>query len=74
MSEFSINEFGGVYGGQTGDQTGGESGINGFYDYPWYCTLHYNGAADGSAKPSPSPTPAPSGGQPRYAVYTAESG
>ena len=74
LSEFSINEFGGVYGGQTGDQTGGESSINGFYDYPWYCTLHYTGAADGSAKPSPSPTPAPSGDQPRYAVYTAESG
>ena len=74
MSEFSINEFGDVYGGQTGDQTGGESRINGFYNYPWSCTLHYNGKADGSSKPSPSPSPTPVDGEPEYAIYTAETG
>ena len=77
LSEFSINEFGDVYGGQVGDQTGNESHITGFYNYPWNCTLHYNGAADGSVSvPSPSKSmPSPSvNGQPRYAVYTAETG
>ena len=80
LSEFCINEYGDVYGGQTGDQTGGEARINGFYNYPWYCTLHYNGSGDSSVKPTPAPTPtptpspAPSGDQPRYAAYTAESG
>ena len=46
LSEFCINEFGQVYGGQRGDQTGGESRIAGYYDFPWNCTLHYNGKAD----------------------------
>lgn len=46
LSEFCINEFGEVYGGQRGDQTGGESHITGYYNYPWSCTLHYNGKAD----------------------------
>lgn len=53
LSEFCINEFGGTYGGQRGDQTGGESRIAGFYNYPWDCTLHYNGKADGSTKTDP---------------------
>lgn len=48
LSEFSGNEFGGVYGGQVGDQTGWESHIQGYYNYPWSCTLHYNGKADDS--------------------------
>ena len=80
LSEFCINEFGDVYGGQRGDQTGGESRIAGFYNYPWNCTLHYNGAADGTAPapaptPEPEPTPTPSKkGQPKYAVFTAEQG
>ena len=59
LSEFSINEFGEVYGGQRGDQNGWESHITGFYNYPWYCTLHYNGAADGTSGGSPAPAPAP---------------
>ena len=46
LSEFCINEFGETYGGQRGDQTGGESRIVGYYDYPWDCTLHYNGKAN----------------------------
>jgi len=46
LSEFSGNEWGGVYGGQRGDQTGWESHVQDFYSYPWDCTLHYNGAAD----------------------------
>lgn len=54
LSEFCINEFGGTYGGQRGDQTGGESRIAGFYNYPWNCTLHYNGKADGSQKTDPN--------------------
>lgn len=54
LSEFSINEFGDVYGGSTGDQTGGESRINGYYNFPWDCTLHYNGKADGSSNNSGS--------------------
>lgn len=78
LSEFCINEFGGTYGGQRGDQTGGESRIAAFYNYPWYCTLHYNGKADsssdGSPEPAPAPTPTPVDGEPVYAIYTAEQG
>lgn len=48
LSEFSGNEFGGVYGGQRGDQTGWEGHVASWYDYPWDCTLHYNGKADGT--------------------------
>ena len=48
LSEFSGNEFGGITGGQRGDQTGWEGHVQGFYDYPWNCTLHYNHKADGS--------------------------
>lgn len=58
LSEFSINENGGVYGGQRGDQTGWESHIQGFYEYPWWCTLHYNGKAD-NTEPAPEPAPEP---------------
>lgn len=46
LSQFSINEHGGVYGGQVGDQTGREAWIREFYEYPWNTTLHYNGKAD----------------------------
>lgn len=46
LSEFAINENGGVYGGSTGDQTGRESYVHGYYDYPWDLTLHYNHKAD----------------------------
>lgn len=46
LSEFSINEFGTITGGRKGDQTGWESAINNYYDFPWNCTLHYNGKAD----------------------------
>ena len=46
LSEFSSNESGGAYGGATGDQTGREAWVHAYYDYPWDCTLHYNGKAD----------------------------
>jgi len=46
LSEFSGSENGDVYNNQTGDQTGYEAWIHDYYDDNWYCTLHYNGAAD----------------------------
>ena len=60
LSEFSINEYGGVYGGETGDQTGREAYIHSYYWYPWDVTLHYNGRAD-HIQPAPEPDD-----QPRY--------
>lgn len=48
IGEFCISENGTIYG-ETGDQTGWESYVHGYYDFPWDCTLHYNGAADGSS-------------------------
>lgn len=45
MSEFCINEHGGVYGGQVGDQTGREAAVNPYRD-EFYWVLHYNGKAD----------------------------
>lgn len=53
LSEFSINEFGGITGGQVGDQTGRESSVHGYYDFPWNGILHYNGKADEGGKPEP---------------------
>lgn len=53
LSEFSINEHGGVYGGERGDQTGWESHITHYYDYPWDGILHYNGKADTVSKSWP---------------------
>ena len=47
LAEFSISENGTIYG-ETGDQTGSESSVHGYYDFPWDCTLHYNGGADGT--------------------------
>lgn len=46
LSEFVINEHGGIVGGQVGDQTGNESHIRTYYNYPWDGILHYNGKAD----------------------------
>lgn len=45
LSEFVLNEFGGVVGGATGDQ-GNETVVRPYYDFPWRCILHYNGKAD----------------------------
>ena len=56
MSEFSINEHGGVYGGQVGDQTGREAAINPWRD-DFYWVIHYNGKADTETKPQPTPKP-----------------
>lgn len=76
LSEFCINEAGGVYGGKRGDQTGGESRLAGYYDYPWSGILHYNGKAD-TGTPSADTKPPVSGNagamsgkkaQPRYAA------
>lgn len=46
LTEFSLNEFGGIVGGRVGDQTGGESRARAYYDFPWDGILHYNGGAD----------------------------
>ena len=46
LSEFLVNEFGGITGGQRGDQTGGESVVRGYWDFPWDGTLAYNHKAD----------------------------
>ena len=46
LSEFCINENGGIVGGAVGDQTGKESLIRGYYNYPWDGILSYNGLAD----------------------------
>lgn len=58
MSEFSINEHGGVYGGQVGDQTGREAAINPWRD-DFYWVIHYNGKADTTVNDEPQPTPTP---------------
>ena len=46
LSEFSMSENGDVYNNQVGDQTKWESHITDYYNYPWWCTLHYNHMAD----------------------------
>ena len=56
MSQFSINENGGVYGGEVGDQTDYESYVTEYHDYPWDTNLHYNGGADNTdGAPEPEP-------------------
>ena len=52
LAEFSISENGTIYG-ETGDQTGSESSVHGYYDFPWDCTLHYNGNANGDTNDVP---------------------
>lgn len=54
MSEFCINENGDVYGGKRGDQTGREAAVNPYREFA-DGILHYNGKADGSAKPKTDP-------------------
>jgi GH25 family lysozyme M1 (1,4-beta-N-acetylmuramidase) len=54
LSEFCINESGGVYGGKPGDQTGKEAYIHAFYEYPWNTVLHYNGKADEKKQEKPA--------------------
>lgn len=56
MSQFSINENGGVYGGAVGDQTDYESYVTEYRDYPWDTNLHYNGGAN-YEDDIPAPTP-----------------
>lgn len=46
LSEFYINEYGGIIGGQEGDQTGRESRIVPYYGFPWDGILAYNHKAD----------------------------
>ena len=64
LSEFCINEKGGVYGGKRGDQTGYEAYVHEFYEYwdGWDCTLHYNHKAD-TVAPASSPTQTTAGGE-----------
>lgn len=52
LSEFAINEHGGIVGGQVGDQTGRESLLRPYYDYPWDGILAYNGKADAVREPT----------------------
>lgn len=49
VTEFSLNESGGIVGGRVGDQTGGEARARSLYNFPWDGILRYNGKADGSA-------------------------
>lgn len=49
VTEFSLNERGGIVGGRVGDQTGGEARARGLYDFPWDGILRYNGKADGES-------------------------
>lgn len=56
LSEFLINEWGGITGGREGDQTGGESMARGYYDFPWDGILHYNGKADDAQGADPEPS------------------
>lgn len=51
MSEFLVNELGGITGGKLGDQTGSESIVHSFrtYSFGWDGILHYNGNADTKA-------------------------
>lgn len=46
LSEFYINEYGGIIGGQEGDQNGRESRIVPYYGFPWDGILAYNHKAD----------------------------
>lgn len=46
LSEFNLNEFGGIVGGQVGDQTGRESLTRPYYNFPWDGILAYNHKAD----------------------------
>lgn len=48
LSEFLLNELGGITGGAVGDQTGGESVVRAFWtpSFGWDGILHYNGQAD----------------------------
>ncbi len=50
LSEFCIDEKGGVTGGAVGDQTGSESHVRRYYDYPWDGFLAYNGKADSACE------------------------
>lgn len=58
LAEFSASETGGI-DGEVGDQTGYESYVHGYYDFPWNCTLHYNGEADATYAPSSDPVNVP---------------
>lgn len=56
LSEFCWGDKG-AYGNTRGDQSGYEAYVHAYYDYPWTCTLHYNGKANTTAKASsPSQT------------------
>jgi len=54
LSEFCWGDKG-AYGNKRGDQSGFEAYVHEYYDYPWSCTLHYNGKADTTA-PASSPS------------------
>ena len=58
LSEFCWGDNG-AYGNQRGDQSGEEAAVHGFYDYPWWCTLHYVGGDLYGEQPTPQPEPQP---------------
>ena len=71
LGEFSISENGTIYG-EVGDQTGAESSVHGYYDFPWDCTLHYNGNANGGEvqRSEPAQQPVGTGEGIRYRLHT----
>lgn len=71
LGEFSQSENYSCYG-EVGDQTGWESLVHGYYDFPWDCTLHYNGKADGNIEHHDDSTekPASSFDNARYRLHT----
>jgi len=54
LSEFCWGDNG-AYGNQRGDQDGTEAAIHWYYDYPWWCTLHYIGGDIYGGQPQPQP-------------------
>ena len=79
LSEFCINEKGGVYGGQPGDQTGWEAYVHEFYDNGnWDGILHYKGgkSVSGSAPQArPQAVKVPKKGEPvKFRVSTDPKG
>ncbi|MEG2533548.1 MAG: SH3 domain-containing protein [Gordonibacter sp.] len=68
LSEFLINENGGIVGGQVGDQTGRESLIRDYYDFPWDGILEYIGGDLSAGNPQPPESSAVTGG-----IYRVEA-
>lgn len=70
LAEFSLAETGGI-DGEPGDQTGAESSIHGYYDFPWWCILHYVGGSGDQDHAFDFDDPIPI---PEYRMRTREDG